>query len=74
MFSQMRDLSLRPNEYTLASILEVVSNSNSVIQAMKIHLHMIKCGFMFNDSMVSCLIKTYGKCRGIDEAKEILPC
>ncbi|KAM4074841.1 hypothetical protein ACB094_10G124500 [Castanea mollissima] len=71
VFSQMRDLSLQPNEYTLASILEVVSNSNSVIQAMQIHLHMIKCGFMFNDSMVSCLIKTYGKCHGIDEAKEI---
>ena len=30
VFSQMCDLSLQPNEYTLASILEVVSNSNSV--------------------------------------------
>lgn len=74
VFSQMRDISLQPNEYALASVLEVVSNLNSVIQAMQIHLHMIKCGFMFNDSMLSCLIIKYGKCHGIDEAKEILPC
>uniref|UniRef100_A0A2N9I6P5 Pentatricopeptide repeat-containing protein n=1 Tax=Fagus sylvatica TaxID=28930 RepID=A0A2N9I6P5_FAGSY len=72
VFFQMHDLSLQPNEYTLASILEVVSNFNSVMQAMQIHSHMIKCGFMLDDSMVSCLIKTYGKCSGIDEAKEIL--
>uniref|UniRef100_A0A2N9FRN0 Pentatricopeptide repeat-containing protein n=1 Tax=Fagus sylvatica TaxID=28930 RepID=A0A2N9FRN0_FAGSY len=72
VFFQMRDLSLQPNEYTLASILEVISNFNSVMQAMQIHSHMIKCGFMLDDSMVSCLIKTYGKCSGIDEAKEIL--
>lgn len=72
VFFQMRDLSLQPNEYTLASILEVVSNFNSVMQAMQIHSHMIKCGFMLDDSMVSCLIKTYGKCSGIDEAKQIL--
>uniref|UniRef100_A0A2N9HD66 Pentacotripeptide-repeat region of PRORP domain-containing protein n=1 Tax=Fagus sylvatica TaxID=28930 RepID=A0A2N9HD66_FAGSY len=56
----------------ISGILEVVSNFNSVMQAMQIHSHMIKCGFMLDDSMVSCLIKTYGKCSGIDEVKEIL--
>ncbi|KAG7956516.1 hypothetical protein I3843_11G128100 [Carya illinoinensis] len=72
VLSQMRGLWIQPNEYTLASILEVVSNSNSVEEAMQIHSHLIKCGFMSDDSMVSCLITTYGKCSGISKSKEVL--
>lgn len=71
VLSKMRDLSIQPNEYTLASILEVAASSYSVKQAMQVHSHMIKCGFMLDDSMVSCLITTYGKCGGVDESKEV---
>ncbi|KAF3972766.1 hypothetical protein CMV_003748 [Castanea mollissima] len=37
VFSQMRDISLQPNEYALASVLEVVSNLNSMKQKRYCH-------------------------------------
>ncbi|KAA8520860.1 hypothetical protein F0562_011533 [Nyssa sinensis] len=71
MFSQMRDFLLQANKYTLASILEVVSNSNSSRQAMQIHSLIIKLGFALDASMLSCLITAYGKCNGIDQSKRV---
>ncbi|KAL5747538.1 hypothetical protein ACOSQ2_024835 [Xanthoceras sorbifolium] len=71
LFNSMRDFSVQPNNYTLASILEAVSNSKSPKQAMQIHSHIIKVGFLLDDSMVSCLITTYGKCSWISESKRI---
>lgn len=71
VLSQMRDLTIQPNEYTLASILEVISNANSVECVMQIHSHMIKCGFMLDGSMVCCLITAYGRCGGIPESKGV---
>ncbi|KAI8017436.1 Pentatricopeptide repeat-containing protein [Camellia lanceoleosa] len=63
MFSQMRDFLIQPNKYTLASILDVVSNSCSTNQSMQINY----------DSMLSSLITSYGKCNGIDESKRVFP-
>ncbi|KAK2664132.1 hypothetical protein Ddye_002706 [Dipteronia dyeriana] len=72
LFKHMRDfLSVLPNNYTMASILEAVSNSKSPKLAMQSHSHIIKIGFLSDDSMVSCLITTYGKCNGINESKRI---
>ncbi|CAK9156590.1 unnamed protein product [Ilex paraguariensis] len=71
MFSQMRDILLQPNEYTLASMLEVISNSNSLEQAMQIHALMVKLRFLSDDCMLSCLITAYGKCNRIDESKRV---
>ncbi|KAJ0104847.1 hypothetical protein Patl1_17672 [Pistacia atlantica] len=71
MFYHMRDCSLQPDNYTLASVLDAVSNSKSMKQAMQIHSHVIKSGFMLDESIVSCLIITYGKCDGINESKRV---
>ncbi|KAL7191182.1 hypothetical protein ACSBR2_023284 [Camellia fascicularis] len=71
MFSQMRDFLIQPNKYTLASILDVVSNSCSTNQSMQIHCLIIKLGYESDDSMLSSLITSYGKCNGIDESKRV---
>ena len=71
VFSQMRDSSLQPNKYTLASILEAAANSNSIEQVMQIHSYIIKLGFMVDDSMLSCLMTAYGKCSMICESKRV---
>ncbi|XP_044476515.1 pentatricopeptide repeat-containing protein At3g09040, mitochondrial-like [Mangifera indica] len=71
MFCHMCDCSLQPNNYTLASVLDAVSNSKSVKQVMQIQSHVIKSGFMMDEFLVSCLITTYGKCEGINESKRI---
>ncbi|GKU95220.1 hypothetical protein SLEP1_g8607 [Rubroshorea leprosula] len=71
MFSKMRDFSAIPNNYTIASILEAVSDSNSLELAMQIHSYMIKCGFMLDNSTMSLLVTSYARCSGIDESKSV---
>ncbi|XP_057978201.1 pentatricopeptide repeat-containing protein At2g33680-like [Malania oleifera] len=71
VFIQMRKILVQPTIYTLASILEVVSNSNSRNLAMEIHSHIIKSGFMSDDSVVCCLMTAYGKCNGMNESKRV---
>ncbi|MBA0744366.1 hypothetical protein Gogos_006993, partial [Gossypium gossypioides] len=71
MFSDMRGHNVEVNCYTLASILEVASDSNSFHLAVQIHSYMIKCGFMSDDYVVSCLIATYGKCGSCNESRRV---
>ncbi|MBA0819719.1 hypothetical protein Gohar_019630 [Gossypium harknessii] len=71
MFSDMRGHNVEVNCYTLASILEVASDLNSLHLAVQIHSYMIKCGFMSDDYVVSCLIATYGKCGSCNESRRV---
>ncbi|KVH95374.1 Pentatricopeptide repeat-containing protein [Cynara cardunculus var. scolymus] len=71
LFSRMQNSLLQPNEYSLASILEVLSNLNSLKLAMQMHLLMLKLGFILTDSVLCRLITAYGKCNGIDKSKSI---
>ncbi|XP_039022855.1 putative pentatricopeptide repeat-containing protein At3g15130 isoform X1 [Hibiscus syriacus] len=71
MFSYMRGHNVEMNPYTLSSILEVASDSNSLHLVVQIHSHMIKCGFMLDDYVVSSLITTYGKCGSFDESRRV---
>lgn len=71
MFSLMRDCLIQPNKYTLASILDVMSHSCSPRQAMQVHTLIIKFGFESDNSMLSSLITSYGKCNGINESKKV---
>lgn len=71
LFSQMRNLALEPSAYTVASILDVLSGSDSLRLAMQIHSFLIKWGFMSDDSVLSCLLNSYGKCNGIDHSRRV---
>ncbi|KAH1075143.1 hypothetical protein J1N35_027471 [Gossypium stocksii] len=71
MFSDMRGHNVEVNCYTLVSILEVASDSNSLQLAVQVHSYMIKCGFMSDDYVVSCLIATYGKCGCCNESRRV---
>ncbi|KAG4171781.1 hypothetical protein ERO13_A12G234300v2 [Gossypium hirsutum] len=71
MFSDMRGPNVEVNCYTLASILKVASDSNSLHLAVQMHSYMIKCGFMSDDYVVSCLIATYGKCGSCNESRRV---
>ncbi|KAI3422715.1 uncharacterized protein J3R85_011795 [Psidium guajava] len=70
-FSKMRSCRVLPNNYALASILEVVARSNLQELAAQIHSLIIKFSLMFDDSMVSALITTYGKCNRVDQSRKI---
>ncbi|KAL5718650.1 hypothetical protein ACHQM5_011530 [Ranunculus cassubicifolius] len=66
MFSKMRNSFLKENKFTLASVLEVLSKSRAPDLTKEIHSHMIKSGYMSDDSMLTCLIRAYGKCDEIE--------
>ncbi|KAF9601506.1 hypothetical protein IFM89_020301 [Coptis chinensis] len=71
MYSKMRRSLLKENQYTIASILDVLSNSKAQELTKEIHAHIIKSGFMSDDSMVTCLIRAYGSCRDIEKATHL---
>ncbi|KAL3498893.1 hypothetical protein ACH5RR_041625 [Cinchona calisaya] len=71
LFSRMLKLAVEPSEYTMASILDVVSSGNFLGLAMQMHSLLIKWGFVSDDSMLSCLLIAYGKCHKIDHAKRV---
>ncbi|XP_021757544.1 putative pentatricopeptide repeat-containing protein At3g25970 [Chenopodium quinoa] len=72
VFHQMRDLGFLPDQYTLASILGAVTSPHFADLVLQIHSHIIKSGFLSDESMVSCLISSYGKCSCLDHAKRVL--
>ncbi|XP_058086416.1 pentatricopeptide repeat-containing protein At3g09040, mitochondrial-like [Magnolia sinica] len=71
MFSLMRRSSMEPTKFTLASVIEVISVSGALNQAMQIHSLIIKMGFESDDSMATGLITLYGRCYGIEESKRV---
>ncbi|KNA18175.1 hypothetical protein SOVF_073260 [Spinacia oleracea] len=72
IFHQMRDLGVQHDLYTLASVLGAVTGPQFVDLVMQIHSHIIKSGLVSDDSMISCLISSYGKCSCLDHAKKVL--
>ncbi|XP_071695132.1 pentatricopeptide repeat-containing protein At2g13600-like [Rutidosis leptorrhynchoides] len=70
-FSRMQNSSIQPNEYTFASILELLSNLSSLKLAMQIHSLILKLGFIYTDLILCHLITTYGKCNGIDKSERL---
>ncbi|KAL2902605.1 Pentatricopeptide repeat-containing protein DOT4 chloroplastic [Bienertia sinuspersici] len=72
VFHQMRNLCVRPDQYTLASVLGAVTSSHFADLVLQVHSHIIKIGLILDDSMISCLISSYGKCSFMDHAKRVL--
>ncbi|XP_074289031.1 putative pentatricopeptide repeat-containing protein At3g25970 [Silene latifolia] len=72
LLSQMRCIGIRPDQYTLASVLGGVEGADFAILVMQIHSYMIKTGLTLDGSMASCLISSYGKCYSFDCAKRVL--
>lgn len=71
MFSWMQHSSFKPTKYTIASILEVISASASLKQAMQLHSLVIRSGFVSDDSMATGLLTMYGKCDRIEDSRKV---
>ncbi|KAH9319155.1 hypothetical protein KI387_020924, partial [Taxus chinensis] len=67
-FCQLLETGMKPNEITLAIVLKV---SKSLDQAKQLHAHMIKSVFEDNLSLVSDVVTMYGRCGGIDDARQV---
>ncbi|XWS38316.1 hypothetical protein CRYUN_Cryun19dG0121300 [Craigia yunnanensis] len=82
LFKSLRRKGLDVNEYTMISVLSAVVREGMLclgkqIQAIcqkerilkVIHSHIIKCGFVLDNYVVSCLRTTYGRCGSSDESR-----
>ncbi|GJZ20516.1 pentatricopeptide repeat-containing protein [Tanacetum coccineum] len=68
LFSSMRNSLLQPNEYTLLSIFEVLSDSKWVLQ---IHSLILKLRFISTDLVLYRLITSYAKFNAISYSRNI---
>ncbi|XP_010272292.1 PREDICTED: putative pentatricopeptide repeat-containing protein At3g47840 isoform X2 [Nelumbo nucifera] len=70
-FSLMRREGLKPNEFTLASLLSVCGNMAILEQGKQVHGHVLSIGIEHDIMINSALINMYSKCGSIGEASRI---
>ncbi|XP_068646241.1 putative pentatricopeptide repeat-containing protein At3g47840 [Aristolochia californica] len=71
LFSEMRTEGIRPNEFTLASLMSVCATMAIVEQGKQIHAYILSIGVEHDPMINSALINMYSKCGSIGEAKNI---
>ncbi|XP_058104817.1 pentatricopeptide repeat-containing protein At2g03880, mitochondrial [Magnolia sinica] len=69
LFWQMQSEGLRPDQYTLGSILRACSSVSELRRGEQVHAHIVKTMFDSNVYVVTGLIDMYGKCKQISEAR-----
>lgn len=72
-FSNMlKDSSLKPDKFTLASILSACANIEELELGKQIHAQIIRNEFETSVAVENALISMYAKCGGVEIAKKIL--
>ncbi|XP_058084587.1 pentatricopeptide repeat-containing protein At3g16610-like [Magnolia sinica] len=72
IFHQMHRGDVKPDEFTLASILSGCGHSAALRQGMGIHGCMVRSGFSINYCVVqNALMDMYGKCGCVEEAEKV---
>ncbi|XP_077234567.1 tetratricopeptide repeat (TPR)-like superfamily protein [Tasmannia lanceolata] len=69
LFWRMQFEGLKPNQYTLGSVLRACSTFSALQRGQEIHAHVVKTRFDSNVYVVTGLIDMYAKCKRIWEAK-----
>ncbi|XP_060185073.1 pentatricopeptide repeat-containing protein At2g22070 [Lycium barbarum] len=73
MFSRMlKESSLEPDRYTLASALSACANLGELNVGKQIHAHLIRTEFDTSGAVGNSLICMYSRCGGVDIARNIL--
>ncbi|XP_059624359.1 pentatricopeptide repeat-containing protein At2g22070 [Cornus florida] len=72
-FSKMlKDFSLKPDNFTLASVLSASANLEDLKVGKQIHAHIIRTGFDSSGPVGNALISMYTKSGGVEIARKIL--
>ncbi|RWR88732.1 pentatricopeptide repeat-containing protein [Cinnamomum micranthum f. kanehirae] len=69
LFWRMQLEGLKPNQYTLGSILRACSTSAALRRGEQVHAHVLKTQFDSNVFVVTGLVDMYAKCKRISEAR-----
>eukprot|EP01018_Ginkgo_biloba_P018926 Gb_05127 [translate_table: standard] len=71
LFWQMQSLGLKPNEFTIASVLGACSSQLALEQAKQVHAHIINTGYVSNVFLGSALVDIYAKCGNLEDARNV---
>ncbi|KAL6005613.1 hypothetical protein ACLOJK_006183 [Asimina triloba] len=69
LFWQMQLEGLKPDQYTLGSVLRACSSASSLRRGEQIHAHVVKTMFDTDEYVVTGLVDMYAKCKRISEAR-----
>lgn len=69
LFWEMQFDGIKPNEYTLGSVLRLCTSLALLLRGEQIHGHTIKTGFDLDVNVVNGLLAMYGQCKRISEAE-----
>lgn len=71
LFHQMQRTGVKPDQFTLSSILPVCAKIRALEQGMNIHLSIIERGFLSDVVVASALLDMYAKCGSLYKAREL---
>eukprot|EP01018_Ginkgo_biloba_P008673 Gb_07617 [translate_table: standard] len=71
LFCEMQCEDIKPNEYTLASVLSACSSVVDFKQGRQAHVYVIKSGFESSVNVVNALVNMYAKCGCIEDARQL---
>lgn len=71
LFSQMRQESVHPNQFTFASVLQACASLESLDFGKQIHCHVLKQGLHLDVFVSNALMDVYAKCGHIDNSVEV---
>lgn len=69
LFWEMQSDGIKPNEYTLGSVLRMCTSLLLLLRGEQIHGHTIKTGFDLDVNVVNGLLAMYAQCKRISEAE-----
>eukprot|EP01018_Ginkgo_biloba_P010079 Gb_35395 [translate_table: standard] len=71
IFCDMKQANMKPNQFTLASLLRACASLEALESGHNVHVHIIKTGFNSDVFAGSALVDMYAKCGNIEDASRV---
>ncbi|CAN1266596.1 Pentatricopeptide repeat-containing protein At5g27110 [Linum perenne] len=71
LFEKMRGLGFEPNSVTLTIVVSACARLLDLEMGKRIHMELMRTGFVFDDLVSSALVELYGKCGCLEMAETV---
>eukprot|EP01018_Ginkgo_biloba_P006259 Gb_32983 [translate_table: standard] len=71
LFEQMTQVGMKPDKFTLASVLSAFASLEALEKGKQFHAHIIRTGFETNVIVGSALVDMYAKCSNMADAQQV---
>ncbi|KAL1567909.1 pentatricopeptide repeat-containing protein-like protein [Salvia divinorum] len=65
-FSELLELGLKPNHYTLSLVLSICSSISDLLHGKEVHAYILKLGYFFHTLLGNALIALYSNCGALN--------